>query len=173
MEMSYLMLGGNVGDRMYYLSQCVDLLHRDVGAIIAASAIYESEPWGFDNPQWFLNRAVAVETNLDPLTLLESTRRIEQILGRQRTDNGYQPRTMDIDILLYGNHIINLPELVIPHPRMAERMFVLQPMAELAPDLEHPVFHRSMGYLREHCKDKKRVIVTPQKTPPARAEYFR
>jgi len=159
MEISYLILGGNVGDKMDYLHRCIDLLRRDVGRIVAISAIYESEPWGFDDPQWFLNQVVALETNLDPLALLAHSQQIEQTLGRLRTDNGYQPRTIDIDILLYGNHVINIPGLVIPHPRMAERMFVLQPMAELAPDLEHPVLHRNMGYLREHCTDRKQVVL--------------
>jgi len=151
------MLGGNVGDRMEYLNRGIDLLRRNVGRIVAMSAIYESEPWGFDTQQLFLNQVVAMETDLDPLTLLTYIQRIEQTLGRRRTDNGYQPRTMDIDILLYGNLVINTPELVIPHPRMAGRMFVLQPMAELAPDMEHPVLHRTMEYLREHCMDRKQV----------------
>ena len=157
MEISYLMLGGNVGDRLDYLRRSVDLLRRDVGEIVAMSAIYESEPWGFDHPQWFLNQVAAVETNLSPLLLLERIQRVEQTLGRLRKGIGYQSRTIDIDILLYGNLVIDTPELVIPHPRMAERMFVLQPMAELAPDMEHPVLHRTMGYLREHCEDGKRV----------------
>ena len=153
------MLGGNVGDRMDYLNRCIDLLRSNVGRIAAMSAVYESEPWGFDDSQWFLNQVVVVETNLNPLTLLTYIQRIEQTLGRRRTDNSYQSRTMDIDILLYCNHIINIPELVIPHPRMAERMFVLQPMAELAPDLEHPVLQQSMSYLRDHCDDRKQVVL--------------
>ena len=157
MEISYLMLGGNVGDRMDYLYQSIDLLRRDAGQIVAMSAIYESEPWGFDHQQWFLNQVVVVETDLSPLLLLKQIQHIEQTLGRLREGDGYQPRTMDIDILLYGNLVINTPELVIPHPRMAGRMFVLQPMAELAPDMEHPVLHRTMEYLREHCMDRKQV----------------
>ena len=157
MEISYLMLGGNVGDRMDYLRQGVDLLRRGAGNIVAMSAIYETEPWGLDNPQWFLNQVVVLETILDPLALLECVHRIEKTLGRLRTHNGFHARTMDIDILLSGNHVLNTPELVIPHPRMAERMFVLLPMAKLAPDLEHPELHRSMEYLRKHCTDKKQV----------------
>ena len=151
------MLGGNVGDRTDYLRKAVELLCRDVGRVVAISAVYESEPWGFDDHCWFLNQMVVVETDLAPLALLESIQRIEQALGRVRTQACYQARTMDIDILLYGNQIINIPRLVIPHPRMAERMFVLQPMAELAPNLEHPELHCTMKYLRAKCTDSKLV----------------
>lgn len=151
------MLGGNVGNRRDYLCRCIDLLHRDVGTVTGMSAVYESEPWGFDHPTWFLNQAVAIMTHLMPQTLLESIHQIEQTLGRTRTHTGYQPRTIDIDILLYGTCVMDIPELVIPHLRMTERMFVLQPMAELAPDLEHPVLHRTMTYLRDHCTDCKIV----------------
>ena len=152
-NISYLMLGSNVGDRMEYLHRAVELLSHETGCIKNMSAVYETDPWGFDDPRRFLNQAVALETDLAPLALLENIQRIEQILGRRRTKNGYQARTMDIDILLYGNRIIHIPGLVIPHPRMTERMFVLQPMAELAPDLEHPVLHHTMAYLKDRCTD--------------------
>ena len=161
MEVSYLMLGGNIGDRMYYLRRSVEMLRHSAGKIIAVSSVYESEPWGFDDPQWFLNQAVAIETNLAPYKLLECIRQIEQTLGRLHTNNGYQARTIDIDILLYGSLVINSSELVIPHPHMTERMFVLQPMTELAPDIEHPVLRRTMTYLSEHCSDARRVIIYP------------
>ena len=135
MEISYLILGGNIEDRMDYLCRAVELLRCEAGRIVGMSAAYETDPWGFEDSRRFLNQVVMMETDLTPYSLLESIRRIEQVLGRRRTHDGYQARTMDIDILLYGNHIINIPELVIPHPRMVERMFVLQPMCELAPDL--------------------------------------
>jgi len=157
MEISYLMLGGNIGDRKYYLCRGIDLLRREAGRIVTMSAVYESEPWGFDDPRWFLNQVVVVETNLLPLILLETIQRIEQTLGRRHTHNDYQSRTIDIDILLYGRQMIKTPELVIPHPRIAERMFVLQPMTELAPDMEHPVLHSTMTYLKEQCMDRKQV----------------
>ena len=157
MKISYLMLGGNIGDRINYLSRSIELLGRDAGKIVGKSAIYESEPWGFDDSRWFLNQVVVLETNLVPLALLEIIRRIEQIMGRERTNGSYQARAIDIDILLYDNQIINTPELVIPHPLMAERMFVLMPMAELAPNLSHPVLYRTMAYLKEHCNDTKQV----------------
>ena len=142
---------------MDYLRRTVELLRREAGCITAKSAVYESEPWGFDDSQWFLNQAVTLETNLSPHALLECIRQIEQTMGRVRMNDGYHARTMDIDILLYDHRVINTPELVIPHPRMTERMFVLQPMAELAPDLEHPVLHQNMAYLRKYCADRKLV----------------
>jgi len=139
---------------MDYLLRSIELLRRDVGSIVAMSAVYESDPWGFDDPCRFLNQAVAVETDLTPFALLECIQRIEHILDRVRTHDGYQSRTMDIDIIMYGNQVINTPDLVIPHPLMAERMFVLQPMAELAPDLVHPVLHRTMEDLKEIIDSK-------------------
>ena len=156
---SYLILGGNIGDRMAYLRRGVDMLDSVAGCVTSLSSVYESEPWGFDDPCWFLNQAVALETNLSPHALLECTQQIEQTLGRLRTHDGYHARTIDIDILLYDNRVINTAQLVIPHPHMAERMFVLQPMAELAPDLEHPMLHQSMTFLREQCADRKQVSV--------------
>ena len=158
-ETSYLLLGGNVGDRMSYLRRGVDLLRCDAGCITSLSAVYESEPWGFDDPCRFLNQAVVLETNLSPHALLECIQQIEQTLGRLRTHDGYHARTIDIDILLYGNRVINTPDLVIPHPHMAKRMFVLQPMTDLAPDLLHPVLHQSMTSLKEQCADRKQVIM--------------
>ena len=160
METAYLMLGSNVGNREEYLRRCVDLLHREAGTVTGLSAVYESEPWGFDDPVWFLNRAVALRTDHTPQALLESIQKIEQTLERTRTNTGYQARTIDIDILLYGNCVIHTPELVIPHPRMTERMFVLHPMTELAPELEHPVLQRTMRYLREKCDDRMKVKET-------------
>jgi 2-amino-4-hydroxy-6-hydroxymethyldihydropteridine diphosphokinase len=142
---------------MDYLCRGVECLRRNAGRVTALSAVYESEPWGFDDHCRFLNQVAAVETELDPHALLKIILRIEQSLGRLRTHDGYRSRTLDIDILLYGSRIINTPELVIPHPRMCERMFVLHPMAEIAPNLKHPVLHQTMIHLRENCKDTKQV----------------
>ena len=150
MEISYLMLGGNVGDRAEYLRRSIDFLNRDAGTVTEMSSVYESEPWGFGHPVWFLNQAVKLDTTLNPRELLECIHHIELALGRIRTGKGYEARTADIDILFYGNLIVNTPELTIPHPRIAERMFVLKPLAELAPNLTHPVFQRNVRNLSEH-----------------------
>jgi len=154
------MLGGNSGNRMDYLRRAVDMLRVEVGRVVALSSVYESEPWGFNDPCWFLNLVAVVETELAPFSLLQCIHRIEHELGRQRSHDGYHARTIDIDILLYGNQIIDIPGLEIPHPRIAERMFVLQPLAELAPNLEHPVLHCTMEQLREKCADIKQVRQT-------------
>ena len=151
------MLGGNIGDRMDYLRRSKDLLQLRIGNLLAKSSIYESEPWGFDDEQWFLNQVAVVETNLAPLSLLEEIQQIEKMMGRERTNNAYQKRTIDIDILLYGNLAINTPELVVPHPRMCQRMFVLTPLAEIAPDMKHPVLNDSMTNLKDNCIDAKQV----------------
>jgi len=167
MIITFLLLGGNIGDRMDFLNRCIELLRSRVGHFVAMSSVYESEPWGFESSQWFLNQVVAVETNLNPNTLLEKTKKIEKDLGRNKgggklhrgggKPRPYEARTMDIDILLYGDIVINTPDLIIPHPRMSERMFVLKPMAEIAPDLVHPVQHITIADLMLQCTDVKQV----------------
>ena len=150
MELSYLLLGSNTGDRLHCLRSAIEHLGRDAGKIVAVSAVHETEPWGFNASQMFLNQAVAIETQLDCFALLERSQRIEKLLGRERSiGNGYQSRTIDIDILFYGVHIINTTTLVVPHPLIEERLFALAPMIEIAPDFEHPVLNKTMAYLHE------------------------
>ena len=147
-----------MGNRMDYIRRGVVLLGRDLGVVRAMSSVYETEPWGFDHPCRFLNRAVALDTDCPAGALLDGIQRIERELGRVRTPaGGYRARTADIDILLYGNCTVNIPGLIIPHPRMTERMFVLKPLAELAPNLMHPVLHQTVEYLRNHCTDTLEV----------------
>jgi len=159
---AYLLLGGNIDDRLYFLERALDMLNNLAGKIKSVSNVYESEPWGFESSQWFLNQAVELETNLMPLILLEKIKLIEKYLGRIRTAEVYQSRTIDIDIVLYNSAIFNSPELVIPHPRMTERMFVLLPMAEIAPDIHHPIYNCSVAYLKEHCCDMSKINIFKQ-----------
>ena len=135
---TYLGLGSNVGDRELHLRRALDRLSTPGLRILRVSPIYETEPVDYANQRWFLNLVVEAETSLFPVQLLAHISRIERGLGRVRTvPKG--PRTIDIDILLYGQRVVRSARLEIPHPRLAERRFVLAPLADLAPDLRHPV----------------------------------
>jgi 2-amino-4-hydroxy-6-hydroxymethyldihydropteridine diphosphokinase len=137
MKIVYLSLGSNVGDRETHLARARERLSSDDTRILRASAIYETEPRDFPDQAWFLNQVIEVETNLLPKQLLSRVQRIERALGRVPT-HPKGPRTIDIDILFYGDAILSNPGLEIPHARLADRRFVLEPLAELAPNLHHP-----------------------------------
>ena len=134
----YLSLGTNLGDRQKNLSLALELIGREVGTVVSASDILETEPWGFDSSNRFLNMAIKVETTLQPLEVLHATQEIERKLGRNhKTAAGeYHDRLIDIDILLYDNLVMNTPELTIPHPLMYQREFVMKPLAQIAPELK-------------------------------------
>lgn len=138
MKTIYLSLGSNLGDREANLRKALDRLNPR-----RVSHLYETEPVDHIAQPFFLNLVVEAETPLMPMQLLAQTQRIERDLGRKRTI-AKGPRTIDIDILLYGSSVIGVKRLQIPHPRMHERRFVLEPMADLAPDLRHPVTHRTI-----------------------------
>lgn len=146
MKIAYLSLGSNLGDREQALRSAIDHLHSKDFWVRRLSSVYETAPQELTNQPWFLNMVVEGESELLPLQLLQRAMSVERGMGRKRTV-GKGPRTIDIDLLLHGNAIVNTPELQIPHPRMLERRFVLEPLAELIPDFRHPVTHRS---IREH-----------------------
>ena len=138
LKTAYLSLGSNLGDREALLNQALERLQAAGVRTVRRSTIHETEPQDFRDQPWFLNIAVEVETDLTPQELLAAIWRIETEMGRQRTvPKG--PRTIDIDILFFANLIIATPELEIPHPRLTERRFVLDPLSEIAPDLQHPI----------------------------------
>ena len=146
MKTVYLALGSNIGDREANLRVAIESLRSAGVDIRRESRIYETEPVGFADQRWFLNMVVEGATGLFPLQLLTRTSKIEKALGRVRTiPNG--PRTIDIDILLYGATVMRTASLELPHPRMHERRFVLAPMVDLAPDLRHPQSHLTMRQL--------------------------
>ncbi|TAE19842.1 MAG: 2-amino-4-hydroxy-6-hydroxymethyldihydropteridine diphosphokinase [Bacteroidetes bacterium] len=131
MAVVYLSLGSNIGDRASYLAQAITEINDHVGKILRCSSVIETEPWGVSEPQdAYLNQSIAIETSLEPLPLLYATQAIEKKMGR--TSKGERkPRTIDIDILYYDNEIINLPELIIPHPFAHLRDFVLITVGEI------------------------------------------
>ena len=163
MEQVYLCLGGNVGDTRQYLSRAIELIDSRIGAVMQKSDVYRSEPWGMECDQWFLNQSVMVETEFEPQVVLEQCLQIEAELGRTRSGNGYEPRTIDIDIIFFGNQVISQPNLTVPHPFMHRRNFVLRPLCQIAPDFVHPVFGESLERLVEMCPDKSVVEVAGER----------
>ena len=145
----YLGLGTNIGNKKENLTRAIEALSLALGNHTALSTFMETEPWGFDSDNTFLNCAVAFETELAPLQLLDTTEEIERRLGRTTKSTGrmYHDRIIDIDILLYGNDTIETPRLTIPHPLMHRRDFVLKPLAEIAPHAIHPTTGKSIEEL--------------------------
>lgn len=154
MKIVYFSLGSNVGDRETHLARARERLNVDDIRVLRASSIYETEPRDFLDQAWFMNQVVEAETSLFPKQLLSRTQKIERALGRVPThDKG--PRTIDIDILLYGDAIVSVPGLEIPHARMTDRRFVLEPLAELAPDLRHPRTNATVKEMLAQVRNQK------------------
>ena len=143
MAIAYLALGTNIGNKRRNMITAAALLAERVGDVLALSGFYETEPWGFQSENTFLNAALQLDTSLSPLELLKATQEIEIEMGRTQKSNGaYHDRIIDIDILLYDNLVLQTPELTLPHPLIHERLFVIEHLAEIAPNLIHPVFKK-------------------------------
>ena len=153
----YLLLGSNLSDRQRFLNETTRLLHERVGTVLKPSSIYETEPWGFTNKNNFLNQVLLVETSLNPYELLKVLKAIETKLGRIRKTQRYSPRCIDIDILFYNDEVYFSDDLVIPHPRLHDRMFTLVPLNEIAPDYLHPILKKTIRELVILCNDKLMV----------------
>ena len=148
----YLLLGGNIGDRRHYLDAGLEAIAARCGKVVCNSAFYETAAWGKEDQQAFLNRAVQVHTALSPHQVLAAIASIEQRLGRQRQEH-WGARTLDIDIIFYDDLILQSPDLVIPHPNLHQRRFVLAPLSDVAPAFIHPVLQLSVEALLASCPD--------------------
>ncbi len=157
MAHAYLILGSNLGDRMQYFVHAKNHLMRSVGNIMQQSSIYETEPWGFKDRNLFLNQVLLIDTELNPMALLTEIKNIETSLGRIKSNERYKARSIDIDILFYDNLVIKTSELAIPHPEIANRRFVLEPLAEINPLFKHPVLLKTCAGLLADCKDVCKV----------------
>lgn len=161
----YILLGGNLGDKQQVFSEARARLNQQVGTITNQSAIYETEPWGFESDDIFWNQIIEISTTFSPEEILLQTQQIERELGRIRKATQYDSRIIDIDILFFGDQIIQTENLIVPHPRVQERKFALVPLSEIAPELIHPVFQKSIRQLLDECTDSLKVSPIPNPSP--------
>ena len=154
MKIVFLGIGTNLGNRENNLEQAVAGIEKFPGRLLQSSSLYETEPWGFQSEEKFLNMVVKIETNLTPVALLEKIISLESMLGRVRGTERYISRLIDIDILFYDDLIVDEAYLKIPHPLLHKRKFVLIPLCEMEPGKIHPVLGKTLGELLEMCEDK-------------------
>jgi 2-amino-4-hydroxy-6-hydroxymethyldihydropteridine diphosphokinase len=155
MEQVFLLLGTNMGDRIKMLNHAAKYIEKYLGSVTQSSSVYESEPWGFEAENNFLNQVLIVHTAKDPEETLHIIKEIEEMMGRQKpSGKGYASRVIDIDILFYGNRIYHSDTLTIPHSLLQERKFTLMPLVEINPDMVHPVYQKTMHALLLECPDE-------------------
>lgn len=156
MNKAYLLTGGNEGDRFLHMQEARANIELICGQLLQVSSLYETEPWGNTDQPDFLNQVILIDTKLSPEELLRAILSIEKKGGRKRTVKN-APRTIDIDILFYNDLILEKPGLSIPHPRIADRRFVLEPLNEISPEFIHPVIGKTIHRLLLECKDELAV----------------
>jgi 2-amino-4-hydroxy-6-hydroxymethyldihydropteridine diphosphokinase len=152
MNTAFLLIGGNLGNRLENLTAAKDALFQQCGTVVQTSAIYETAAWGLEDQPNFLNQAIELQTFSKPHVLLRCILDVEKSLGRVR-EKKYGPRSIDIDILLYDDFIVNEPDLKIPHPELQNRRFALTCLADIAPNVIHPLFQKSISQLLAECTD--------------------
>lgn len=157
MNQVFLLIGGNLDDRFALLSTTKEDISIEIGTILKESSIYETAPWGFESEQDFLNQVIIVSTSLSPIQVLRKCQIIEDKLGRVRQSEQYISRTMDIDILFYNDEIMNTSDLIIPHERLHQRRFTLEPLVEIAANLVHPAIKKPLSEILKECTDKAEV----------------
>ena len=154
----YFSLGSNIGSKKLNLNNAKKMLNKTVGRIITESKLYESEPWGNENQNKFINQCLICDTNLSIWDILDASQQIEILLGKNKKEH-WGPRTIDIDILFYGNSIIDYDDLIIPHPYLHKRNFVLEPLNEISPEFIHPVLKKNIAELFHISKDHKKINI--------------
>ncbi|MBR9853674.1 MAG: 2-amino-4-hydroxy-6-hydroxymethyldihydropteridine diphosphokinase [Algicola sp.] len=167
----YLSLGSNIGNRLATLQKAIFHIQRKAGKVLDISSVYENPAVGFEGGD-FYNIVVSLLTSMGPKELLDTLLQIEEDFGRKRTSTGYSSRTLDIDIVYYGTETINNDELVIPHPQMQHRKFVLKPLSDIAPQFYHPVLQKDTRNLLQECRDLSELTKTKHKLFKDRAGLF-
>lgn len=152
MNYAYLVIGGNMGEREIQLSHAAKLLEERCGAVIDRSDIFETAPWGKTDQNDFLNQALVIETSLSSKQFIKEALYIENLMGRDRKEK-LGPRVIDIDIIFFNHEIRNEPDLTLPHPEMANRRFVLEPLSQVIPAYIHPILHKTVKELLANCTD--------------------
>ena len=152
MNVAYLLIGGNMGNRLQYLEKAKAAIQKACGPITASSSIYETAAWGKEDQQSFLNQALEVDTTLSADEVLDNILSIEEELGRVR-EIKYGPRIIDIDILLFNDEVIDTRRLMVPHPELPNRRFALQPLSDIAPFKKHPISGKTINELLAECRD--------------------
>ena len=150
----YLGLGTNIGDKKKNITDATIIIGSVMGNLRILSSLYETEPWGYESPNTFLNAVIQIETEIEPQKCLDIAKAIEREMGRVHTKEGYEDRIIDIDILFYDDTIYHSGNLTIPHPLIEKRDFVLRPMAEIAPDFRHPISGKTMKNLLHELNKK-------------------
>ncbi len=158
MHKVYFLIGSNEGACLANLTKAIEEISKSIGMLLKVSSVYKTEPWGFETENFFLNQVICVETEMEADVVLRTALNIEKSLGRKRTSDNYEPRTIDIDILFYDKAIIEESHLKVPHPLISYRKFTLIPLNEIASDFRHPITNLTVNELLTACKDPTEVI---------------